>query len=152
MAGTDLTKAKARAVHAFRFAVETAMRAGEIVGLIHDAIDRDTRVASLPMTRNGTGRKVPLSTAALRLLDALPKTEGPVFGLTSGQIDVLFRQARDAAKLDTLRFHDSRHEAITRLAKKLDVLSLARAVGHKDIKMLMIDYNETAEELARRLD
>ena len=67
VAGADLAKASARAVHAFRFAVETAMRAGEIVGLAAETVDRDTRVATLPKTKNGTARKVPLSTAALEL-------------------------------------------------------------------------------------
>ena len=152
VAGNDLTTAIARAVHAFRFAIETAMRAGEIVGLTNDTVDRDTRVATLPKTKNGTARKVPLSSAALALLEALPKNDGPIFDLTSQQIDVLFRKSRDKAKIENLKFHDSRHEAITRLANKLDVLSLARIVGHKDIKMLMIYYNETAEELAQRLD
>lgn len=150
--GTDLTKAQARAVHAFRFALETAMRAGEIVGLTDKTVDRDTRVATLPKTKNGTARKVPLSTAALGLLDELPKTDGPLFDLSSQQIDAMFRKARDKSEIEDLRFHDSRHEAITRLAKKVDVLSLARMVGHKDVKMLMIYYNETAEELAQRLD
>lgn len=151
-AGTDLSKATARAVHAFRFAIETAMRAGEIVGLTCDTVDCATRVATLPQTKNGTSRQVPLSRAALDMLDALPETDGPLFGLTSQQIDALFRKARDKAKIKDLKFHDSRHEAITGLSKKLDVLSLARTVGHKDIKMLMIYYNETAEELAQRLD
>ncbi len=150
--GTDLTKAQARAVHAFRFAVETAMRAGEIVGLTDKTVDRDTRVATLPKTKNGTARKVPLSTAALGLLDELPETDGPLFDLNNQQIDAMFRKARDKSEIEDLRFHDSRHEAITRLAKKVDVLSLARMVGHKDVKMLMIYYNETAEELAQRLD
>ncbi|MEM9522935.1 MAG: site-specific integrase [Pseudomonadota bacterium] len=151
-AGTDLAQATARAVHAFRFAIETAMRAGEIVGLTWEAIDRDTRVATLPRTKNGTARRVPLSIAALSLLDVLPDTGGSVFGLTSQQLDALFRKARDKARIEGLRFHDSRHEAITRLAAKLDVLSLARMVGHRDIRMLQVYYNETAEELARRLD
>ena len=78
VSGTDLTEAKARVVHAFRFAVETTMRAGEVVGLSHEVIDRNTRVAILSMTKNGTGRKAPLSTAALCLLDALPETGGSV--------------------------------------------------------------------------
>ena len=151
-AGADLTRAQTRAVHAFRFAVETAMRAGEIVGLTDKTVDRTTRVATLPRTKNGSVRKVPLSTAALSLLDELPKTDGLLFNLNSQQIDALFRKVRDKAQIWDLHFHDSRHEAITRLAKKIDVLSLARMVGHKDIKMLMVYYNETAEELAQRLD
>jgi len=152
VAGSDLTKATSRAIHAFRFAVETGMRAGEIISLVPDAVNCRSRVATLPMTKNGTGRKVPLSSAAVALLEQLPVTPGPLFQLTSAQLDALFRKVRDKAAIDNLRFHDSRHEAVTRLARKMDVLSLARVVGHKDIRMLMVYYNETAEELADRLD
>ncbi|VCU61605.1 Integrase [Tritonibacter mobilis] len=151
-AGVDLTKIRARAVHAFLFAIETAMRSGEIISLTKQTVDRENRVATLPKTKNGTSRKVPLSSAALSLLSELPETEGALFGLTSQQIDANFRAARDKAEIKDLTFHDSRHEAITRLAKKLDVLSLARMVGHRDIRMLQVYYNETPEELARRLD
>lgn len=151
VAGDDLTHATARAFHAFRFAVETAMRAGEIVGLTWDRVDLGKRVAHLPLTKNGTARDVPLSSEAVRLLEALPRME-PVFGLTSQQLDILWRKIRDKADITGLTFHDSRHEAITRLAKKLDVLALARMVGHRNLNQLQSYYNETAEELAKRLD
>ena len=49
-------------------------------------------------------------------------------------------------------FHDTRHLVITRLAKKLNVLDLARMVGHRDLRQLQIYYNESAEDMARRLD
>ena len=150
--GDDLGSIRARAVHAFRFAIETGMRAGEIIGLTGDTVDQEGRVATLPRTKNGTARKVPLSSRAIALLDQLPETDGALFNLTSRQLDANFRAARNKAKIKGLTFHDSRHEAITRLAKKLDVLSLARTVGHRDIRMLQIYYNETPEELALRLD
>ncbi|KFI25513.1 integrase [Haematobacter missouriensis] len=150
-AGTDLQYATARAYHAFLFAVETAMRAGEIVGLTSDRIDTKQRVVKLLQTKNGRPRDVPLSSEAIRLLEDLPKAD-PVFGLTSQQLDVLWRKVRVKAVVDGLTFHDSRHMAITRLSKKLDVLALARMVGHTNIKMLTVYYNESAEELAKRLD
>lgn len=152
-AGEDLTAATARAYHAFRFAIETAMRAGEILSLEWSRVDLDRRVAHLPKTKNGRPRDVPLSTEAVRLLEALPlpRTD-PVFQLTSGQLDALWRKLRERAAVTGLTFHDSRHEAITRLSKKLDVLALARTVGHRDLRMLQVYYNESAEELAKRLD
>lgn len=150
-AGSDLAKATARAFHAFRFALETAMRAGEIAGLEWDRVDLDRRVARLIHTKNGRPRDVPLSTKAVELLEALPKAD-PVFGLSSRQLDVLFRKSRDKANVVGLTFHDSRHAAITALSKKLDVLDLARMVGHSDIRQLMTYYNESAENIAKRLD
>ncbi|PPB79801.1 phage integrase family protein [Albidovulum inexpectatum] len=150
-AGDDLERLTARALHAFLFALETAMRAGEICSLRWDDVDLDRRVARLRETKNGRPRDVPLSTEAVRLLRELPRRD-PVFGLTPRQLDALWRALRRKAGVSGLTFHDSRHAAITRLARKLDVLALARMVGHSDLRMLQVYYNETAEELARRLD
>jgi integrase len=150
-AGEDLSKVTARAFHAFRFAMESAMRAGEIAGLEWDRVDLGRRVALLTHTKNGRSREVPLSSRAVSLLEALPKLD-PVFGLSSRQLDVLFRKLRDRAGVEGLTFHDSRHAAITALSRKLDVLALARMVGHTDLRQLRVYYNESAEELAKRLD
>ncbi|MEH6740296.1 MAG: site-specific integrase [Sulfitobacter sp.] len=91
MAGSDLTKQIGRAFHAFRFSIETAMRAGEVVGLEWSRVDLGKRVARLAMTKNGTARDVPLSSEAVRLLEALPRLD-PVFGLTSANLDALWRR------------------------------------------------------------
>lgn len=149
-AGDNLDLAQARAFHAFLFAVETTMRAGEIVGSQWADIDVDQQTAHLSMTKNGCSRTVPLSSEAVRLLQQLPEAN-PVFGLNSAQIDVLWRKVRDAAALKGLRFHDSRHHAITRLEKKLDVLDLACMVGHKNLNQLLAYYNEDASSIAKRL-
>ncbi|WP_372993806.1 tyrosine-type recombinase/integrase [Sulfitobacter sp.] len=149
-AGSDLSAATARAYHAFLFAVETGMRAGEIVGLTWANVSIDERTAHLPKTKNGFPRDVPLSSEAVRLLEALPDTD-PVFDLTSRQLDVLWRKLCDRAAVKGLTFHDSRHEAITRLARRVDVLDLARIVGHKNISQLMTYYDATAGEIAERL-
>lgn len=130
----------------FCFAIETAMRMGEICNLKPNDINGS--VANLTMTKNGTSRQVPLSNRARELLTFVPG----LWDMTAQQFDALFRRGRDRSGIKDLVFHDTRHEAITRLAKKLNVLDLARMVGHKDVKMLMVYYNETAESLADKLD
>jgi integrase len=149
-----VTTVSQRVAVAFLFAIETAMRAGEICALRAEWIDGS--VAHLPadIIKNGFKRDVPLSRRALQLLAYLPEVdEGmPVFGLTAPSLDALFRKIRGRCAIDGLTFHDTRHEAITRLAKKLNVLELARMVGHRDLKMLQVYYNETAAEIASRLD
>ena len=150
-AGSDLNKATARSFHAFLFAIETAMRAGEIVSLSWQYIDLDKRVAHLPMTKNGTSRDVPLSSEAVRLLRQLPESE-PVFNLTSASLSALWRKLRDRAGVAGLTFHDSRASAIGQLSKKVDVMDLARIVGHKNISQLMTYYRDSAEVIASRLD
>jgi integrase len=88
-----------------------------------------------------------------------------VAGVQAASRDALWRKARgravetaerasDAAlarELAALRFHDSRAEAIFRLSKRLDVLELARMVGHRDPRSLMLYYATTADELADKL-
>lgn len=133
-------------VAAFMFAIETGMRAGEILSLRHDQIRG--RVAHLPKTKNGEARDVPLSPEALRILKLCP---GLWESLSDRTRDALWRKLCKAAMVDNLHFHDSRHEAITRLSKKLNVLELARMVGHKNLNELMTYYEDDAEDVAGRL-
>jgi len=145
----------ARVGAAMLFAIETAMRAGEIACLTWDRVDIEKRTAKLIETKNGMKRDVPLSMEAIRIINQLRNdTEsdlGNIFGLTTRQIDVNFRKAKSRAMIDDLHFHDTRHLAITRLSKKLDVLSLARMVGHKDLRQLQIYFNLSAEDMAKNL-
>ncbi|MCL1826084.1 MAG: site-specific integrase [Betaproteobacteria bacterium] len=141
---------RARVAIALLFAIETGMRAGEILSLKWEAVRGN--VAHLPVTKNGYPRNVPLSAEAVRLFGQLPKSgAGSAFNLTSDQLKGYFSQARERAQIDNLHFHDTRHEAITRLARKLDVLDLARMVGTRDLKILMVYYNATPSEIAARL-
>jgi integrase len=135
---------------AFLFALETAMRSGEICALDWKDVHLAQRYLVLPATKNGDRREVPLSTTACTILRALPGTEGKCFDLEDALRDSLWRKARPAS-LGDLHFHDSRGEAIWRLSKKLDVLQLAQVIGHRDLKSLMIYYRESAADLAKRL-
>ena len=137
---------------AFLFALETAMRQGEIWGLDWCCVDLKNRFVTLPETKNGSKRDVPLSSRAAALLEKLsPQSKGRVFKHNQRSSGTIFRRALKLAEIDGLTFHDSRHEALTRLARKLDVLDLARMVGHRDPRSLMIYYNATASEIAQRL-
>lgn len=141
---------KQRLAIAFLFAIETAMRLGEICAL--KGSDISGSVATLFDTKNGTRRRVPLSSRALALIELLPeRSDGLVFGLKSDSSSSLFRKYVSSGLIKGLTFHDTRHEAITRLAEKVDVLDLARMVGHRDIKMLMVYYNKSAEDIASKL-
>lgn len=148
-----LDTVSARVGAAMLFAIETAMRASEICKLTWQDVDTENRVAVLYETKNGTKRKVPLSSEAVRIIEQLRNTSTEsVFDLATSQIDSLFRKAKKMTLIADLHFHDTRHTAITRLAKRLNVLELARIVGHRDLRNLQIYYNESAEELAKKLD
>jgi len=135
-----------RVALAFLFALETAMRAGEILSLSAATVHLKERYVDLPKTKNGDARQVPLSSRAVQIL----KIVGPSFGIESASRDALFRKAKAMAETD-VRFHDARAEAIWRLSKKLDVLQLAEMIGHRDINSLRFYYRETASDMAKRL-
>lgn len=141
-----------RVAAAMLFSGETGMRASELCGLTDEDI---VLSKSFCRVRDGktsaAKRDVALSSEAIRILKQLDVAGSSVFGLTPTQIDANFRKAKKAAGIDDLHFHDFRHYAITRLAKKLTVLDLARMVGHRDIRMLQVYYNESAEEIAKLL-
>lgn len=151
--GIEVTTKQQQVAIAFLFALETAMRAGEIVELTWDRVSISKRFVSLAETKNGDSRNVPLSNKAIDLLQKLQHLDSVrVFTVDSGSLSTFFRRARDKAGIEDLHFHDTRHQAITTLAKKLTVIQLARMVGHRDLKSLMIYYNETASELAELLN
>lgn len=134
---------------AFLFALETAMRSGEILGMTW--ADVGAKSVTLPRTKNGDVRRVPLSPRAREILALLPKDRTTAFDVDPAVKDALFRRARDAAQIKNLHFHDSRAEAIWRLSKKLDVMELARVIGHRDLRSLLHYYNADPDELADRL-
>lgn len=143
-----------QAALAFLVALRTGMRAGEVLSLGNATVDLKKRVARVPhKTQHLTGamREVPLTRAAARLLS---KRAGrpQFFDVSSASLDALFRKATTALLIDNLHFHDSRAEALTRLARRVDVMTLARISGHKDLRMLLdVYYRESSADIAARI-
>jgi len=135
-------------------AVETAMRRGELVALDWTRIDLQRRVAVLTTSKNGHGRRVPLSSAAVRVLEAMPRPicGGPVFTQHADAISGAFIDACKRAGIEGLRLHDLRGEAVSRLFERgLDMNSVKSISGHKSGVFLRYMRVGDTEELARRL-
>lgn len=147
-----LSTVTSRVGAAFMFAIETAFRAQELCNLTW--ADISGRVAKINDSKTYAGvRSVPLSSKAMAIIEQCKGLDKElVFNIKTSQLDSLFRKAKGLADIDDLHFHDSRATAITRLAKKLDVLDLARIIGHKNLSMLMVYYREGAASLADKLD
>lgn len=151
--GSTVTEQRHEIAVAFLMAIETAMRQGEIWGMDWADIHIERRYITIHDSKNGDKRDVPLSTEAVRLLTLLKsKRKGKVLHSNQNSAGAIYRRAVKMAGIEGLTFHDTRHEGITRLARKLDMLDLARMIGHRDPRSLMIYYNATAEEIASRLD
>lgn len=144
--------AQDQAAIAFLLALETAMRASEILGLTEDQLFLQRRYLHLDKTKNGDERDVPLSKEAIRLLRLCYVVEGRLFQISSGTLDMTFRRAVRKAGLPDLHFHDGRRTAISALSKKLPVLDLAKMSGHKSLSMLLNTYYRSdPTEAAKKL-
>lgn len=138
----------------FLFAIETAMRSGEIRDITNRHVSGN--VVHLPETKNDHSRDVPLTTRALEILEAVRNgntdSNARPFNIDAESRDSVFRAAVKRSKIENLHFHDTRHEAITRLAKRLEILDLARVTGHKNLNELLTYYEASGDELAERLN
>lgn len=147
------TSRRQQAAVALLLSLETAMRAGELISLTWGCISYEKRTAYLASTKNSDDRYVPLSRRAIELLQAMEGVhDEKVFDLTSALLDVYYRSGRDLAGISGPTFHDARATAITRLSKKLDILELARMVGHRDPRSLMVYYRRSPTDIAAKLD
>ncbi len=144
----------ARVGACYLFAIETAMRAGEIAGLRKE--DVHERYVHVAMSKNSHARDVPLSSEAQLILThvmRVTKKHEHVFGVKASSIDAVFRKLKRLAGVVGLHFHDTRREALTILSKKLSVMELAKVSGHKDLRILQnVYYAPTVEDLADKLD
>ncbi|WP_163123628.1 tyrosine-type recombinase/integrase [Acinetobacter portensis] len=138
---------------AFLFALETAMRRGEILGIqMTDIFDRHVH---LPKTKNGDSRNVPLTKKALALLDLIEHDGSKLIPQSENAFRLMWERRKAKVGLEDIHFHDARHEAITRFVnnQKLPVEVLAKVTGHKNIKMLVNTYyNPDVNDIADMLD
>ena len=143
---------KTRAI--FEFAIETAMRRGEILSLEWRDINIKNCTTILKDTKNGETRAVPLSTTAIRVIKNQPRGIGTskVFSITPRQLRKEWDAARIAAGIPNIRLHDLRHEAASRLFEKgLNVMEAASVTGHKTLAMLKRYTHLNPTDIAKKL-
>ena len=137
----------------FEFAIETAIRTGEMCK--SEWVNVHENYIHLPggITKNGFPRDVPLSSRAKGILNSMQKVNNFIFGgIKPASVDTRFRRIRDKALIEGATFHDSRATALTRLSKIYDVMELARISGHRDLRMLLnVYYRPSIDDLAKKL-
>lgn len=134
-------------------AIETACRRSELLSFTWQNVDLQRRFVLLPDTKNGHARGIPLSSRALAVLEALPRSlDGRVFPTTAAALKKGYQRAVERAGIKDLTFHDLRREATSRLARKLSLLDLAKVTGHRSVNVLhQRYYSISAEELAFKI-
>ncbi|ASF49079.1 site-specific integrase [Methylophaga nitratireducenticrescens] len=111
------------------------------------------RTAKLLDTKNGENRTVPLSPVALKILESIPRNiNGRVFSIKADSITTAFDRCCRRAHIESLRFHDLRHEATNRFFEKgFNLMEVSSITGHKDLAMLKRYTHLKAEDLAENL-
>ena len=141
-------------------AIETGMRQAELSNLTWDRVRLESEHPHvyLDRTKNGRSRTVPLSERAIDSFQALKalrsdeaaKTVFPVH--TPRAVGHAFRDIVDG-KFDNLRWHDLRHEAISRLFELTDLRDqeIQAIVGHLGAEMLSRYTHLRSARLGSRL-
>lgn len=135
------------------FAIETGMRRGEILSMRWASLNDELSALHIPDTKTGTPRTIPLSSRARAILETLPKHDDDlVFPLSANALRLAWTRLRIRTGLPDLRFHDLRHEAISRFFEMgLSVPEVALISGHKDPRMLFRYTHMRAKDVAAKL-
>lgn len=137
-------------------AIETGMRRGELLGLKWSDISHNRRVISLDMTKNGTGREIPLSqrayTALMQLKQNQQVDQDRPFDMTISAFDQTWKGVIKRSGIKDLKFHDLRHEAVSRFFELgLNIMEVSTISGHKELSMLKRYTHLSADSLVSRL-
>lgn len=130
-----------------QFALETAMRQGEILALRWGQVDLERASLTVLESKNGYSRVIPVTnTAASVLMQARelsgagdnPEPDTMVFPVEANAVKLSWQRLLKRCGITDLHFHDLRHEAISRLFELgLTVPEVASISGHRDMTMLM---------------
>jgi integrase len=137
------------------FALTTAMRRAEMLNARWSDVDFNKRTLLITTTKNGHPRTIPLSGRALAILQTRRSgmaEDERIFPTTEDAVKMAWRRVMNRARLPDFRFHDLRHEAISRFFEAgLSVPEVALLSGHRDPRMLFRYTHPRPEEVADKL-
>ncbi len=138
------------------FAIETAMRRGEILRIKWEDIDYDRRTLFVPISKNGYSRSVPLTSKAIEILKELKiedkRDKHRPFPLSDNAAKLAWQRLLKRSGIENFHFHDLRHEAVSRFFERgLSVPEVALISGHRDFRMLFRYTHLRAEDVANKL-
>jgi integrase len=150
-----------------RIALETGMRSSEILTLRRMQVDLKRRIVRLLETKNTSPRTVPLSVTAVELFrqainhPVRPIDTDLIFYGEPGkdgkrrpyQFNPVWMKIKRRLGLADVRFHDLRHEAVSRFVEAgFSDQEVSAISGHKSMQMLKRYTHLRAEDLVVRMD
>lgn len=140
------------AAPAFTLAIETSLRQGSLFSVRWEWVDWGARMICFPPEARASANKgvppaLPLSRQAIHVLEALrPRNDlgqvienqdGEVFPTTANAVMCVWKRALASLGISNLRWHDLRHEAVSRLFEKgFHPMEVASISGHRSMNML----------------
>jgi integrase len=137
------------------FAIATAMRLGEIVGLQWEDLDTPSRTITVRARKHPTKKatnhqKVPLTLGLcvvanhavdpIKIMERQPsawRREGRIFPHAAQSVSTAFQRATKELAIHDLHFHDLRHDGASRLFEAgWPIERVALVTGHRDWNML----------------
>jgi integrase len=125
-----------------QFAVATAMRLDEIMRLRWDDLNEADKTIVIrdrkhPNQKAGNDQEVPLLGDSFAIVLRQPRTDKCIFPYNGSTISSIFPRACQALGINDLRFHDMRHEGVSRLFERgFRIEQVSLVSGHRDWKML----------------
>ena len=116
----------------------TGARLRELLDAKWENVDVERRSWFIPTSKTGKPRHVPLSMAAVAIIEALPRFNGCVWLLPNPATRQPFvsikhgwQNAIKEAKLPGLRLHDLRHSAASNMVNAgVDLFAVGKVLGH----------------------
>ena len=145
------------------FDINTGLRMGELISLEWPEVNLFRKTIFVKETKNKESRTVPLNQQAFEILMRKSKVRNIhsklVFpDLAFGKWDKSnlgkrLRKVLSKAGIEDFRFHDLRHTFGSRLAQAgVDINTIARLMGHKDLKMTQRYIHHTVDSLRVGVD
>ena len=136
---------------AARLALMTGTRRGELLRLAWNDIDLADSTVLIRESKNGHPRRIPISATAHRYLLSIPRTSDRVVPISANCLKHAVRRACKAADYH-IRFHDLRHEAISRFFDLgLSIPEVQHISGHRTMSQLSRYSHPDIKRLAAKL-
>ena len=141
-------------IHIIELAIETAMRKGELLGIRWIDVNFAQSTLHIPKSKNGYPRTIPLTPRALEIFRLWNKhgNNENVISVNYFTLSSWWEELRRTASIKDLRWHDLRHEGISRhFEHGLSVPEVAMISGHRDYQMLRRYTHIKPENVAAKL-
>ena len=130
-----------QAAHAVKLLLFTGARKSEILAARWQNVDMVRRILTVPLSKSGKARHIPLSDAAMQVLEEIPRTSEWLFpsSRTGSHLSTIYAawdSVRERAGLMDVRLHDLRHSFASFLVNSgCSLYEVQKILGHQNPKV-----------------